>query len=266
MNLRKITLKYMGWCPGIKAAAQFIPDTYVPVTPKLLIITMIIFLGLTLLSFEAYRLYSPPPISEGPFKVYVGKGENTRVFYDYEFNNSFDYARLWEKERANRLTVYFREKFNSSEYAKGSIEVEELSFTDIDDLCQYMRGLGAPNVLVRFTRFMLNQSFEETYMKVWNKSVPQDRNRFSTDMGDERGLGIRYPAIRGVFYTIIVVRNDPKVWDGVLITKSYVDDNIWALYIDAAEIHASKLWPWFLTNPVYKVEFIRFPPGFREGL
>ena len=26
MNLRKITLKYMGWCPGVRAAARFIPD------------------------------------------------------------------------------------------------------------------------------------------------------------------------------------------------------------------------------------------------
>ena len=26
MNLRKITLKYMGWCPGVKSAAMFIPD------------------------------------------------------------------------------------------------------------------------------------------------------------------------------------------------------------------------------------------------
>jgi len=26
MNLRKITVKYMGWCPGIEAAARFIPD------------------------------------------------------------------------------------------------------------------------------------------------------------------------------------------------------------------------------------------------
>lgn len=26
MNLRNLTLKYMGWCPGIDAAARFIPD------------------------------------------------------------------------------------------------------------------------------------------------------------------------------------------------------------------------------------------------
>ncbi len=26
MNLRKITLRYMGWCPGVESAARFIPD------------------------------------------------------------------------------------------------------------------------------------------------------------------------------------------------------------------------------------------------
>jgi hypothetical protein len=26
MNLRKITLRYLGWCPGVKSAARFIPD------------------------------------------------------------------------------------------------------------------------------------------------------------------------------------------------------------------------------------------------
>ena len=30
MNLRKITLKYMGWCPGVEAAAMFIPDKEIP--------------------------------------------------------------------------------------------------------------------------------------------------------------------------------------------------------------------------------------------
>ena len=26
MNLRKITLRYMGWCPGVDSAARFVPD------------------------------------------------------------------------------------------------------------------------------------------------------------------------------------------------------------------------------------------------
>jgi hypothetical protein len=31
MNLRRITLKYKGWCPGIKSASGFIPDKEIPI-------------------------------------------------------------------------------------------------------------------------------------------------------------------------------------------------------------------------------------------
>jgi hypothetical protein len=164
------------------------------------------------------------------------------------------------------LTVYFREEFNRSEYASSSVEVVKLTFSDIEELDQYMRGLGAPNVLVRFTMFMLNQSFEEVYFKVWNRTVQIDRNAFGTNIGDERGLGISFPAIRGVYYEIIALRNTPNVGEGVLISKSYVDDYVWALYIDGAEIHSRKIWPGLIENPVYKVKFMRFPPGYKEGL
>ena len=30
MSLRKVTLRYLGWCPGIEAAARFIPDKEIP--------------------------------------------------------------------------------------------------------------------------------------------------------------------------------------------------------------------------------------------
>lgn len=30
MNLRNLTLKYMGWCPGVRSAARFIPDKEIP--------------------------------------------------------------------------------------------------------------------------------------------------------------------------------------------------------------------------------------------
>jgi len=32
MNLRVITLRYLGWCPGVKSAARFMPDEDIPLT------------------------------------------------------------------------------------------------------------------------------------------------------------------------------------------------------------------------------------------
>lgn len=40
MNFRKITLKYMGWCPGIEAAARFIPDKEIPRTHVYILISI----------------------------------------------------------------------------------------------------------------------------------------------------------------------------------------------------------------------------------
>ena len=30
MNIRAMTVKYLGWCPGVKAASQFLPDKEIP--------------------------------------------------------------------------------------------------------------------------------------------------------------------------------------------------------------------------------------------
>lgn len=32
MNIRAVTVKYLGWCPGVKAASQFLPDRDIPPT------------------------------------------------------------------------------------------------------------------------------------------------------------------------------------------------------------------------------------------
>ena len=41
MNLRDITLRYMGWCPGVKSAARFIPDNDVPPTRIALFVAIV---------------------------------------------------------------------------------------------------------------------------------------------------------------------------------------------------------------------------------
>ena len=41
MNFRVLTLKYMGWCPGVEAVAKFIPDRNIPPTRIALIILLV---------------------------------------------------------------------------------------------------------------------------------------------------------------------------------------------------------------------------------
>ena len=54
MNLRALTLKYLGWCPGVKAAARFVPDRDIPPTR---IVMIVAFVGSVSLSsfFVAHR-------------------------------------------------------------------------------------------------------------------------------------------------------------------------------------------------------------------
>ena len=41
MNLRTITLRYLGWCPGVKAAARFLPDRDIPPTRILMMAALV---------------------------------------------------------------------------------------------------------------------------------------------------------------------------------------------------------------------------------
>jgi hypothetical protein len=47
MNLRTLTLKYLGWCPGIKEAARFIPGREIPSTQVAMMLALASMISLT---------------------------------------------------------------------------------------------------------------------------------------------------------------------------------------------------------------------------
>ena len=47
MNMRKITLRYMGWCPGVKAASRFLPDSEIPSTQVATMLALASMISLT---------------------------------------------------------------------------------------------------------------------------------------------------------------------------------------------------------------------------
>ena len=47
MNLRKITLRYMGWCPGFKAASQFLPNREIPLTQVAMMLALVSMISLS---------------------------------------------------------------------------------------------------------------------------------------------------------------------------------------------------------------------------
>ena len=51
MNLRKVTLRYLGWCPGVDNTARFIPDGDIP-DVKMRKIGAILMVALSFLIFK----------------------------------------------------------------------------------------------------------------------------------------------------------------------------------------------------------------------
>ena len=161
-----------------------------------------------------------------------------QMFYDSEFNETYDYSQLWYKK------VFFRERLNSSEFATGdSPESMELVFNDLDEVCQFLKELGVPNIVVYFTKFMGNGTFEEVYMKIHNNQLPRPESTdYAKWLGDFRN---------GVFYE---VRRTKTSRAGLIITKFYnlqeTNNAIWTLAVGDY---------YQLNNPPFKSKFTRFP-------
>lgn len=243
---------------------------------RLLTAIMVIFLCFTLVAYAFY-----PPIPEGPLQIAIHLSTGKQVIFDHEFNESYDYGLLWGREWRHRTIVIFREKLDPSEFASGAEEeVENPAFETLEEVYQYVREeVGAPNVVACLARYLLNQTFEETYFKIWGKHVdipsppsplffwapswPSPRRYFGHTIGDVDLLG--HP--RGVIYHIDVVRDysvkyGGKIGEGLWIRKShrqghgeYYYEWIWELHVDAFDIFYGA------EDPHYEVVFIRYPRG-----
>ena len=64
VNLRKITLRYMGWCPGVKSAARFIPNQNIPPSKVILVFFIItsIMAGSYMISIQALSAQNYPSV------------------------------------------------------------------------------------------------------------------------------------------------------------------------------------------------------------
>jgi len=62
MNLRKLTQMYLGWCPGVKSAARFIPDQNIPLSKVIFVFFIIasIITGSYVISIQALSALDYP--------------------------------------------------------------------------------------------------------------------------------------------------------------------------------------------------------------
>jgi len=82
MNLRKLSLRYIGWCPGVKSAARFIPerDFY----SKIFLLSAVAFVSILAYSGYSIAQYYLRPPETGPLTVTIydkNDPEGTLVTY-----------------------------------------------------------------------------------------------------------------------------------------------------------------------------------------
>jgi len=176
MNLRKVTLRYLGWCPGIDHAAKFFPDRDVP---------DIFFIGSGLaivLLVGVYQLSIPPPAWE-PRVVYIDGVE----YPDEYFDMSFNYSSL----RGMQVTLY--QPFNRSEIVKGDHQHEELNISRVDELVGILEEFGAPKIVIGYTMWIGNCTWTEAVIKWRGESVNLNEvNQIGMTFGRAEGRYINY--------------------------------------------------------------------------
>jgi len=154
MNFRVLTLKYMGWCPGVKAVARFMPDRDIPEIYLIGSTFAVILVGIY------YSNLMPPPVWE-PKVVYIDGIE----YPDEYFNEDFDYASLKGKK------VVFHQPFSRSEFFMGPSQIEEFSISELDELEGILDELGTPKILVGYALWIGSCTWEEVAIWWYGDSV-----------------------------------------------------------------------------------------------
>lgn len=180
MNPRKVTLRYLGWCPGVDHAAKFFPDRDVP---------DIFFIGSGLaiiLLVGAYQLSIPPPAWE-PRVAYIDGVE----YPDEYFDTSFNYSSL----RGKQITLY--QPFNRSEIGSGDHQHEELNISRVDELVGILEEFGAPKIVIGYAMWIGNCTWTEAVKKWLGEPVNLNEvNQIGKTFGRAVGRYVNYDVYR----------------------------------------------------------------------
>ena len=259
MNLRRITLKYMGWCPGVDRAVHFLPDYDIPLKPWMLFVG-IVGIAVLYLAVQPSFIAQYPPYEEGPLKVYVGPKTDREVIYDRDINETFDYFQLYKYD--SRGPAYFVEKLDDSEYVEKRMATETIYFYSLEELFEYLRGdLNAPNIVWGLVRSLLEHTWEEFAAETGYSSA--DKGASEIDIGmvyfrmESRSWGVNYHVLR--LKDTHWVTDELYVQDGLYVEKCTGDKTVWEFRIDAVEFYTKDFF--HIESPRYKVQVLRYPPG-----
>lgn len=210
MNFRSVTLRYLGWCPGIEAAASFVPDREVPDIYVLSVALMLI------VSVGAIQLYSPrTPVTVDT--VYIDGDEYPMRL----FNGSYDYSTLTDK------TVDINEPLDWSEFIEGDSQAQQIELESLRELEALLQERNAPRIITMYTLWVANATWDDAVERYYNGSKGPDQvNGFLKQFGRPRGDNVWY----------IVERLHPENGNFLLIEKMYlkapgVHNALWVIKI-----------------------------------
>jgi hypothetical protein len=243
MNLRKVTLRYLGWCPGVESAARFIPEGELSsktVLAMAISFTSIIIVGL----YIAQNLLAPP--TSGPLEIKIDGVKYT----DEDFDEDFNYPGLRDSY------IDFTIRRNASEFtASGDMESQILEFEKLEDTWLLLEELDTPSVVIGFARWLSNRTFNEAYQEFYGRdpmeikdypSTPEvsltlgsrmaQRCRFQVDRHPSSlgGVDIYVNGTDGIF----VIKRETGIGRGLAV---------WSLYIRLND------------TPPYPAVFSRYP-------
>ena len=210
MNIRDTTLKYLGWCPGVEAAASFLPKREIPGTYVLAAALMII------MSVGAIQLYYP----KAPAKtdtVYIDGEEYPMSLFDA----SYDYSKLTDK------TVDIDEPLDWSEFIEGDNLAQPLELGSLRELEALLQERGAPQIITMYTMWVANATWEEAVERYYGGSRDPD---------EVNGFGKQFGRTRGGYWWYHVERLHPENGNSLIVRKMYlkapgVHAAVWAINI-----------------------------------
>ena len=210
MNLRKLSLRYIGWCPGVKSAARFIPerDFY----SKIFLLSAVAFVSILAYSGYSIAQYYLRPPEKGPLMVTIyGKNdlEGTLVTYpDDMFDEGFNYSEL--RGRRIKFNIRFERDYSKT----GKSETQVFEFESLDDVCHFLEDLNTPRVVIGFTKWLTNGTFEDVYKRFYGLD-PREMEEF----GGTREISLNFGAPEHGRCRFEVSRDYRKIW----VIKRHLD-------------------------------------------
>ncbi len=248
MNLRKITLRYMGWCPGMKSAAMFFPDRefsgrtlFITTAPIALIIVVAI----------AQNIFEPKEEKPLMVTIYDVYDPSDRATYlDDMFDETFNYSKLKDKH------IEFNTPFKAEFIYSSKIKYETFDFDSLEDVWLFLEELETPKIVIGFAKWLSNGTFEEALERF---------HGYGSSKEGESIHSLRYVNVyfgmwrdNSCFFEVI---REPSVteissyvngFDGIYVEKRYV----------SGEVHGLAVWILYVrlnNTPPFSAVFLRLP-------